>query len=368
MRRIAAFVVVALLCLGALGVQAEDFSPVALKFDRPELESRWRARLQSFLDAGVIPLIDMETSLQQDQVETYIPDALPVMDKLGFALIAADGYQRAKDGSKGYRWSTYIRALVNDYPDRFVPTANGGTNPNWLKEKGGEPTDFIDQMEQHVRAGIYANMGEFDFRHYMSNHQCKQGKTDRDSDIALTSENGHRVFRLSAKTGVPFVIHLEPEDQSLDDLATMLKQYPGANVIVAHFGQIRHPEKETRFTPETVRQLLGTYPNLYYDLATAEPNRRYQCSDVAADGVIWDGPLNDQRDTLSPAYKVILSEFSSRFVAATDYGGGREPWPRFLSAKAENLRRIMQGLPDEAQHNIGYRNAWKLLTGKPWAP
>jgi hypothetical protein len=54
--------------------------------------------------------------------------------------------------------------------------------------------------------------------------------------------------------------------------------------------------------------------------------------------------------------------------ALTDYGGGREPWPRFLSAKAENLRRIMQGLPDEAQHNIGYRNAWKLLTGKPWAP
>ena len=57
-----------------------------------------------------------------------------------------------------------------------------------------------------------------------------------------------------------------------------------------------------------------------------------------------------------------------RYTHLKDYGGGREPWPRFLSAKAENLRRIMQGLPDEAQHNIGYRNAWKLLTGKPWAP
>ncbi len=341
---------------------------MTLKFDRAELESRWRARIQHFLDAGVIPLIDMETSLQSDQADSFIPDVLPLMDQLGFALSAADGYQRAKDGTSGYRWSTYIRALVNDYPDRFLPTANGGTNPNWRKEKGGESTDFIDQMEQHVRAGIYVHMGEFDFRHYMSNHQCKQNQTERDTDIALTSENGHRVFRLSTETGVPFVIHLEPEDHALEGLAAMLKQYPAAKVIIAHFGQIRHPEKETRFTPESVRQLLSTYPNLSYDLATAEPNRRYRCSDVAADGVIWDGPLNDQRDTLSPAYKAILTEFSSRFVAATDYGGGREAWPKFLRAKAENLRRIMQGLPEDAQHNIGYKNAWLLLTGKPWAP
>jgi hypothetical protein len=26
----------------------------------------------------------------------------------------------------------------------------------------------------------------------------------------------------------------------------------------------------------------------------------------------------------------------------------------------------MRDLPDEARHNIGYQNAWFLLTGKPW--
>jgi hypothetical protein len=27
----------------------------------------------------------------------------------------------------------------------------------------------------------------------------------------------------------------------------------------------------------------------------------------------------------------------------------------------------MSQLPDAAQHNIGYRNAWVLLTGRPWS-
>ena len=82
--------------------------------------------------------------------------------------------------------------------------------------------------------------------------------------------------------------------------------------------------------------------------------------------MIWEDSLASQSDTLKPAYKAVLTEFSGRFVAGTDYGNGRKPLPEFLQDRAENLRRIMKQLPLEAQHNIGYRNAWRLLTGKPW--
>jgi hypothetical protein len=71
-------------------------------------------------------------------------------------------------------------------------------------------------------------------------------------------------------------------------------------------------------------------------------------------------------DKLKPEYKDILTEFSKRFVAGTDYGNGRPALPGFLRARIANLRLIMRDLPDEAKHNIGYRNAWQLLTGKPW--
>lgn len=344
----------------------------SLDFTKEELESRWAARIQMLLDEGKLPLIDMETSLRKEHIEDYFPKALSKFDEYGIAMMSADGYQRPKDGSKGYRWSDYIIELVNEYPDYFIPTANGGTNKNWLKQKGGKSKHFIDQMEEEINSGKYYSMGEFDFRHYMSSHQCKAGKHNRDNDIPLDGKNGHRVFQLSSDTGVPFVIHLEPEDHALASLEKMLKNYPKAKVIVAHFGQIRHPEKQRRFTPEYARHLLSTYPNLYYDLANGHPNRKYKCAGpsnrevLIGDTVIWEGDHGNQRKKLKPEYKQILADFSHRFVFASDYGSGRPPLELMLEKKSKNFHLIVRDLPDAAKHDIAYKNAWYLLTGRIW--
>ncbi len=176
--------------------------PVALAYSRQELQDKWRARVQSFLDDGVIPLIDLESSLRREDGERFLAAAMDVMDELGIALVAFDGYEAPKDGkTEGYRWGYYVHRIANAYPDRIVLATNGGTNTNWLSEKGGRESDFIDQMEVQVRSGDYPIMGEFDVRHYMSGRQCRKGRTDRDSDIPLNGENGHRLFRLSEGTG-----------------------------------------------------------------------------------------------------------------------------------------------------------------------
>lgn len=360
-------VLVATALLGAVSLNAGE-----LKIPRVDLEQAWQTRIQGLLAAGKLPLIDMETSLEQEQADQFIPAALKTFDELGIALLAADGYQRPKDGSSGYRWSTYILDLANAHPSYFVPTANGGTNPNWLAEKGGKAEHFIDQMEVAIRSGIYHSMGEFDFRHYQSSSQCKAGRTDRDSDIALGGGNGQRVFALSAATGVPFVIHLEPEDAALDALDEMLGAYPKAQVIVAHFGQVRHPERQGNFTPERVRDLLSRHANLFYDLSTGGPNRKYKCSgpnndrELVGDTVLWQGAPGQQIETLTPEYQAILTDFSDRFVFATDYGGGRPPLSEHMRERHANFMRIIRDLPPEAQQNIAYRNAWKLLTGRAW--
>lgn len=334
----------------------------------PALEAKWRTRIQSFLDRGILPLIDLETSLPRKRGERYLAATLPVMDELGLALMATEGKQAKKradspQGYKGYRWSGYVRELAAAHPDRFVAANDGGSNKNWTTGKDS----FIAQTEDHVRAGRYAIMGEFEFRHYMSQSQCKSGKTHRDVSLPVNGANGRRLFRLSSETGIAFVIHLDPEDAPLAELEEMLKAYPGATVINAHFGQLRHPEKQRKLGPALVRRLLTTYPNLYYDISTGYPGRRYRCNDWILDTVLWQSTDGGQSDRLKPEYKAILTEFSSRFVAATDYGGGRAPWPRFLRRRVENLRRILGNLPQAARHDIAYRNAWSLLTGKTWA-
>lgn len=151
------------------------------------------------------------------------------------------------------------------------------------------------------------------------------------------------------------------------DLEKMLQAYPGAKVIVAHFGQIRHPEKQRRFGPALVRPLLSTYTNIYYDISVGGPGRIYKCRNYEVlDTVIWENSHGSQRDRLKPEYKAILTEFSDRFVVGFDYGDGRPPLPRFLKDRVKVRRLILRDLPEEARHNIAYRNAWKLLTGKAW--
>ncbi len=360
----------AFFCLASLAALASPAQAgkagkaVALEYSRADLEAKWRLRVQSFLDKGVIPLIDVESSLKKKDGKRHLDDALAAMDELGVALIAFDGYPSKKDKSgETYRWGYYIHKVVNAHPGRFILASNGGTNRNWLRQ--GD--DFLAQTEAQVSGGDYPIMGEFDFRHYMSKGQCRDGKTHRDSDIPLNGPSGRRLFKLSSETGVAFAIHLEPEDAPLVALEEMLTAYPKANVIVAHFGQIRHPEKETKFGPALVRRLLGAHPNLYYDISTGQPGRTYPCNDDVLDTVIWKSSgLGGQKDQLKDAYKAILGEFSARFVVGTDYGGGRGSLARYLKKKVANIRRIMHDLPVQAKHNIGYRNAWKLLTGKDW--
>ena len=145
--------------------------------------------------------------------------------------------------------------------------------------------------------------------------------------------------------------------------------YPKARVIQAHFGQIRYPNKQKRFTPDYARHLLTNYPNLFFDISVGEPGRVYDCQGQrVVDTAIWTTTGFSQSDKLDPAYKAVFIEFSNRFVAGMDYGGGRPPLAKFWEERAKNLRLILRDLPDEAKHNIAYRNAWKLLTGRDFAP
>lgn len=359
---------VAVIAFDIRHARAED--PVRFKYSRAEMEAKWHARLAFFLAKGVIPLIDLESTISRKQVEDDLltPQTLAKMDEFGVALIAFEADQ-APPGkgapARGYRWGYHMHEAVNAHPDRFIPTTNGGISENWRRQLPG----MIGQTEAQVRSGDYAIMGEFEFRHYVSQGECREGRFDREVNIPLDAPNGHRLFALSAETGVPFLIHNEPEDAALDALEKMLRAYPKARVIQAHFGQIRYPNRQKRFTPDYMRHLLTAYPNLFFDISVGAPGRIYECQgQKLLDTAIWSTTKSSQSSTLDPAFKAIFVDFSDRFVSGMDYGGGRPRFARFWEERAKNLRLIMRDLPDKAKHDIAYRNAWKLLTGRDLAP
>tara|TARA_B100000427_G_scaffold287864_2_gene262717 strand:+ start:686 stop:1780 length:1095 start_codon:yes stop_codon:yes gene_type:complete len=342
-----------------------------LNFTSDELKKKWRKRILFLLDKKKLPKIDMEASITVSQIEKFFPEVLKTYDKLGIALSSFDGYQNPKDGSKGYRWSNYILDLSNKYPEYIIPTSNGGTSKNWTKAKKGK-NSFIDQLESEIQTGKYFNMGELEFTHYMSSKQCEKKSRHRHIHLSLDSSNSKRVFALSEKYNIPFVIHLEPEDHNIDELDKMLKIFPNAKVIWAHFGQLRQPELQKDFNPTIVKKILTNHPNLYFDLATGHPNRKYKCSGknnnetLIGDTIIWEGKKGKQKNKIKKKWQEVLIEFSDRFVFATDYGGGRKPLDEYLTKKVNNFNDIIKDLPNDVKHNIAYKNAWYLLTGNKW--
>jgi predicted TIM-barrel fold metal-dependent hydrolase len=201
----------------------------------------------------------------------------------------------------------------------------------------------------------------------MSTAQCLAGRSDRDEYVPMNSANGKRLFELASDTGMPLSIHFEMEDALLPELEQMLGDYPNANVIIAHFGQLRHPEKQTQFSAQFVATLLDDYPNLYFDISTGSPNRTYPCNNDILDTVIWqDDGAGGQNGTLKSEYLELMENYSDRFVAAVDYGSNRSALSNHYTRRVANIEHILRDLSEEAKQNISYKNAWKLITGKEW--
>ena len=228
---------------------------------------------------------------------------------------------------------------------------------------GGQPpalTEAPDELlnAQEAEAKNVLLFGEFEFRHYPSPRQAKRGEMDRDVQIPIDSSTGHRVFSLSEKTGLPFQIHYEVEDELLAPLEKMLDLYPKAKVIWAHLAQIRYIERSSRYNPAYVEDLIKRFPNLYFDTAFGDSSSTYPPS-KQRHARIW---AND--GSLKPEWRDLIVAYPTRFLSALDLGGDRV---NRIDEYDQKHRTFLKRLPIEAQHQVAYRSAWSLLFGEEFA-
>jgi hypothetical protein len=316
------------------------------------LKDGYARRLKKILAVGELPYIDIESSCNSRKLD--IEFVAKHMDRLNIGLMAlsADiGNGQFKDG---VIFDHLSERLLASYPDRFIPVGNGGQSPALT-----EATDsFLAAQEAAVMDRQSLLLGEYEFRHYPSPRQVKRGELDRDVHLSIDGPIGHRVFSFSEKTGVPFQIHYEIEDELLAPLEQMLAQYPKARVIWCHLAQIRYIERASRYHSTYVESLLNRFPNLYFDTAFGDANSIYPLSNQRH-ARVW---AND--GALLPEWRDLVAAYPTRFLSALDLGGDRI---ERIVEYDQNHRNFLKRLPAQVQHQVAYRNAWSLLFGEEFA-
>ena len=317
-----------------------DATKAAVPFDLVTLKRNWKQRIALMRAAGVLPLIDIESTMGDDvDLQTLARD----MDAHGVALIAFSGWAR------GRGWSDAARYAVGADPWRFIPTGDGGLPPEWRNN----PTEFARATRERIAQDGYPLMGEYEFRHYPSPDQIQRGNLTRDEDLPIDSREGHLVFQFAEESGVPFQIHQEIEDQYLPPLEKMLAQYPDAKVIWCHLAQMRYQARNTIYGPAYVRKLIERYPNLYFDLFVGPPQHVYPSSGEYP-GKYWDRSTGK----LKPEWAKLIADHPWRFMTALDLN----PFiMQSFSRKVGMQRAVLDSLPEPVREIVAYKAAWKLL-------
>lgn len=318
-----------LLCFPRLG-QAQ--SAVQLS----TLKAGYMRRLKRILAAGVLPYIDIESSCKPSRLD--MDDLAKSMDTLNIGLMALSA-----DDEEAEEEESLLDRLISHYPEHFIPVGDGGAPPTLA---------FLDDQEVTANSGKILLLGEYEFRHYPSPRQVKRHNTNRDVKVPIDGAVGHRAFALSEKTGLPLQIHYEIEDELLTPLEMMLEKYPKAKIIWCHFAQIRYIERASRYTPLYVDALIRRFPNLYFDTAFGSASSVYPLSNQHH-ARVWaeDG-------TLKAEWKELIVAHQSRFLSALDLGGDRM---HEIVERDNKLRYFLSHFPTEVQHQLAYRNAWRLL-------
>lgn len=328
-------------------------SAAASEAARATALERWRERIQGMLDRGRLPIVDLQATYVDPSVKaarstTNIVRIKAWMDEADVAQIAFAAAFAPDSGPSLALWQAD--------PAYFIPFTNSGEFPRWWEQ----PESFVAGLARDLATGRYFGMGEHEFRHYPSPEQAAAGMSARDITVPIDGPAGQALFKLSADTGMSFQIHYEVEDALLTPLEAMLDRHPGAHVVWCHLGQVRYPDRSRRYGPAYVQGLIERHAGLMFDLAVAGPKHVYGPSGVR------DSTLYDAQGRVGAGWQSVIERHPDRFMVASDYRPAVEAnFPQVIRRHRET---ILAAFGPATQHALAYGNAWRLLSGRAWAP
>ena len=250
--------------------------------------------------AQLLPIIDLHFHFaDHGDIDVFVKQR----DALGVAK-AGNGARFAPDALALDWWRRY--------PDRFIPFAGKEAIRGFISSHGERTLTlqvpavvaYIEQLEAPLSTGQFKGIGEI--------------RINFDSPLM------RRLWSLSATYRVPLDVHMGAYDGPVAEMERLLASDRRGTLVWAHAGSYARPP--------LVRRLLRAHVNLYADLS----NRVF--------------------DMRNPEWKVLLEEFSDRFVLGTD----TRSLPEFVDTIG-SWREVLKQLSPTTARKLAHQNAERLL-------
>jgi len=264
-------------------------------------------------------------------------------------------YQQSNgtDIPQGISDESLISKFTAQQPDRIIPIFGMqrdllADRNRWLNPDGTAET-FLNSVESGLKSGLYKGMGEFIINHY--GYSFASGITAGRVKIPADTTLMRRFLDLSAKYNIPVIIHYEIDADSKSSLLSMLDyaQSVGSIVVLCCGGG--------RPDPETMRTIMGTYPNLRCDLGGMT---RYEIYGSLS-GPYSKNPIEDGTWHLLPEWKSVYEQFPDRFTIGVD-SAYPQTWALgdHYRSSMSGFRMLLSDLSPATALAIGSGNALSL--------
>ncbi len=255
--------------------------------------------------AQLLPIIDLHFHFTKGwDIDAFVKE----MDALGVAK--AGNSARLASDALALEWA-------RRYPDRFIPFAGKAAIKDFIQFDGERAwtlqapavVAYLRELEAALKAGQFKGIGEIN--------------NNADSDFSADSPLMRRLWSLSARYRVPVNVHMDPYEERVAEMERLLASDRRGTWVWAHAGGA---------WPGLLRPLLRAHPNLYADLS----RRHFDMDD--------------------PEWKVLLKEFSDRFVLGTD----TRSLPEFVETIG-SWREVLKQLSPTTARKLAHQNAERLL-------
>ncbi len=256
--------------------------------------------------AQLLPIIDLHFHFDEGwDVEAFVKQ----MDALGVAKAG---------NSSSFASDALALDWARRYPDRFIPFAGKMVIREFIVSdrerawtlKSPAVVAYLRELEAALKAGQFKGIGEIN--------------NNADPNFPADSPLMQRLWSLSAAYRVPVNVHTYAREGLVAEMERLLASDRRGTWMWAHAGDAR---------PELLRRLLRLHPNLHVELSR-------RAFDIMRD----------------PEWKVLLEEFSDRFVLGTQAGS-----LQLFTVTIGRWRKVLKLLSPATARKLAHQNAERLL-------